>query len=178
LLNHQLLSLIFDKASFDFKIFLFFQDYLVDRKTMYLWNSFSSSLFNVNISVRQSSALSHILPALCLSPIFHIFEKRLKNLKNLIFIISFVNNGLFVSQDKSLVVSNSHLFCSYNIMSSLLEQFGLVIKYRKTEVFHFSMSYRVFNSLLLDITALGGPIFYPKETWYYLRFIFDRNLTF
>jgi len=178
LLNHQLLSLILDKTSFDFKIFLFFQDYLVDRKTMYLWNSFSSSLFNVNISVRQSSALSPILSALCLSPIFHIFEKILKNLKNLISIISFVNNGLFVSQDKSLVVSNSHLFCSYNIMSSLLEQFGLVIKYRKTEVFHFSMSHRVFNSLLLDLTALGGPILYPKKTWYYLRFIFDRNLTF
>jgi len=143
LLNHQLLSLILDKASFDFKIFLFFQDDLVDRKTMYPWNSFSSSLFNVNISVRQSSVLSPILSALCLSPIFHIFEKRLKNLKNLISIISFINNGLFVSQDKSFVVSNSHLFCSYNIMSSLLKQFGLVIKYRKTEVFHFSISHRV-----------------------------------
>ena len=36
----------------------------------------------------------------------------------------------------------------------------------------------VFNPLLLDLTTLGGPILHPKETWYDLRFIFDRKLTF
>jgi len=34
--NHYLLSLILDKAGFDSKIFIFFQDYLVGRKMKYL----------------------------------------------------------------------------------------------------------------------------------------------
>ena len=46
------------------------------------------------------------------------------------------------------------------------------------EVFHFSRLYGVFNPLLLDLTTLGGPILHSKETWYDLRFIFDRKLTF
>ena len=35
-LNHQLLPLILNKASFNSRIFIFFQDYLVCRKTHYL----------------------------------------------------------------------------------------------------------------------------------------------
>ena len=111
--------------------------------------------------------------------LFFIFlKKRLKNLKNPNFYHLFINNGLFISQDKSLVISNSHLFYSYHIISSLFKQFGLVIEHKKTEVFHFSRSYRVFNPPPLNLTTLGGPIYYPKETWYYLGFIFDRKLTF
>ena len=167
-LNYQLLPLILDKASFDSKIFLFFYDYLVGKKTKYLWNSFSSSSFNVNVGVGQGSALSPILSVLYLFPIFHIVEKRLKNIKILISIIFFKDDGLFISQNKSLVFSNSHLFCSYHIMFSLLEQFSLVIEHRKMEVFHFSSSYEVFNSLLLDISTLGGLFFIPRKhgiTW-------------
>jgi len=95
-----------------------------------------------------------------------------------ISIISFVNDSLFISQDKSLVVSNPHLFCNYHIIFSLLEQFGLVIKYRKIEVFYFSRSHKVFNSSLLNLTTLGDSIIYPKETWCYLEFIFNKKLTF
>jgi len=51
LLNHQVLSSVLDKASFDPKVPIFFQNYLVGRKTKYLWNSFSFSFFNVDIGV-------------------------------------------------------------------------------------------------------------------------------
>jgi len=51
-----------------------------------------------------------------ISPIFHIFKKRIKNLKIPIFILSFVNDGLFILQDKSLIVSNTKIFCSYNVI--------------------------------------------------------------
>ena len=163
LLNHQLLPLILLKASFDLKISLFFQNYLVSRKTSYFWNNFSSPSFNVDVGVKQGSALSPILLALYLSSIFHIFKKRLKNLKILISIISFVDNSLFISQNKSLTVSNSHLFCSYHIISLLLKKFGLIIEYRKIEVFYFSRSHRAFNSLLLDLTTLESSILQPKE---------------
>jgi len=89
LLNHQLLPLILDKAEFDPKILSFFQDYLVGRKTKYFWNKFSSPSFNVNIGVGQGSALSPILSALYLSPILHIFEKWIKNLKIPVSILFF-----------------------------------------------------------------------------------------
>ena len=81
LLNHQLLPLILDKAGFDPRISLFFSDYLVGKKTQYLWNNFLFYFFNVDIGIEQGSALSSILLALYLSSIFHIFEKRAKNLK-------------------------------------------------------------------------------------------------
>jgi len=178
--NHQLLPLILDKTIVDSKISQFFWNYLVGRKTKYLWNNFSSPLFNVDVRVRQGSTLSLILSALYLFPIFHIFEKRVKNLKIPISIISFIDNGLFISQDKPFTVSNSHLSCSYYIMFSLLKQFGLVIEHRKTEVFyfHFFRVHGVFNPPPLDLTILRDPILYFKEIWHYLGFIFDRKLTF
>ena len=63
-------------------------------------------------------------------------------------------------------------------MSSLLEHFGLVIEHGKTEVFHFSRVHGAFNPLSLDLTILRGLILCPKETGYYLGFIFNRKLTF
>ena len=41
-LNHQLLSLILDKASFNKKVFILFSDYLINRQTYYIWNNFVS----------------------------------------------------------------------------------------------------------------------------------------
>ena len=99
-----------------------------------------------------------ILSALYLSLILHIFEKQIKILKIPVFILSFVDDGLFITQNKSLTVSNSKLFCSYQIMTSLLKKFGLVIKYSKTEVFHFVKLHGTFDSPLLDLTTLGGQI--------------------
>ena len=112
-----------------------------------------------------------------LSLVFQIFEKILKILKILVSVISFVDNRLFISQDKSFDISNSNLFYSYQIMLLLLKQFGIIIKHGKTEVFHFFRTYRTFNYPLLDLTILGSPIIHPKETWHYLGFIFDRKLT-
>ena len=106
------------------------------------------------------------------------FWKKAKNLKIPVFSIFFVNDGLFVSQNKSLTVLNSHLFYSYYIMSFILSQLRLIIEHGKTEVFHFSRLHELFHSLSLDLTIPSSPIFWPKETWCYLRFIFDRKLTF
>ena len=96
LLNHQLL-LILIKAGFDSKILFFFQDYLVGRKTKYLWNNFSFPSFNVDIGVGQWFALSPVLSAWYLSLLLYIFEKQLKNLKILVSILPFIDNGLFIA---------------------------------------------------------------------------------
>ena len=152
LLNHQLLSLILDKASFDPRIFSFFSNYLIGRKTQYLWNNFFPSLFNIDVGVEQGSILSLILSAFYISPIFHIFEKRSKNLNIPISSLSFVNNELLILQEKSFEKTNAFLYCSYNIISFLLNQFGLVIEHGKSKVFHFSRSYEIFNSSSLDLS--------------------------
>jgi len=118
----------------------FFANYLVKRKTSYVWNDFSSPIFEVNVRVGQEFALSPIFSALYLSPFLYILEKRLKNLKIPISILSFVDDGLIITQNKSFDISNSHLFCSYNVLSKLLDSFGLAIEHSKTEMFHFSRS--------------------------------------
>ena len=120
-LNHHLLPLILDKTGFNPKVLKFFSNYLVGRKTQYIWNNVSSPLFEINIGIGQGSVFSPILSALYLSPFFHIFEKCAKNLKISVSLLFFVNNGLLVSQEKSFEKTNLFLFCSYNIISSLLD---------------------------------------------------------
>ena len=177
-LNYQLLSSILNKVGFDLRVSHFFGNYLVGRKTRYFWNNFSSPYFNINVSIKQDSALSPILSALYLSLIFHVFEKRLKILKIPVSVLSFVDNSLFIAQSKSLHILNSNIFCSYYIMSLLLDLFSLVIEYRKTEVFHFSRLHSIFNPPPLDLFLLEGPVLWPKENWKYLGFIFNRKLSF
>ena len=144
----------------------------------YFWNNFTSPIFNVNMGVGQGSTFSPILSTLYFSSFLYILENHLKNLNIPIFIISFVDDGLFISQNKFLVVSNSHLFCSYNIMSKLLKKFSLIVEHSKTEVFHFNRSQGIFNPPPLDLLPIGGSILKPRNIWKYLGFIFDRKLSF
>jgi len=65
--------------------------------------------------------------------------KHSKNLKENIptDILSFVDDGLLISQEKSYSLSSSFLLCSYNIMSKILLDAGLVMEHSKMELFHF-----------------------------------------
>ena len=177
-LNHRFLVLILEKTDLDPKVVSFFSNYLTQRSTKYLWNNFLSPPFEVNVGVGQGSVLSPILSSLYLSPLLFTLENRLKILNIPISILSFVDDGHFISQNKSFHISNSHLFCSYNILSNLLDSFGLVIEHSKTEIFHFSRSQGIFNPPPLDFSPLGGPTLHPKGLWRYLGFIFDRKLSF
>jgi len=99
-----------------------------------------SPSFNVNVSISQGSILSPILSALYLAPIIKMFKKRIKNLNKEIptDILSFVDDRLLISQEKSYSLSNSFLLCDYNIISKILIDAGLVMEHNKTEVFHFT----------------------------------------
>ena len=119
--------------------------------------------------------LSPILSALYLLLFLYIIENYLKNL---ISIISFVDDGLFIFQSKLLHISNCHLFCSYNVMTNLLEKFGLIVEHSKTKVFHFNRSQGTFNPPSLNLSSIGRSILQPKNMWKYLGFIFDRKLSF
>ena len=162
-LNHCFLTCILQKVGLDSHIVKFFTNYLTDRKTNYVWNNFSSPIFEVNIEVGQGSALSPILSALYLLPFLYILENYLKIFNIPVSIILFVDDGLFISQDKSLVCSNSHLFCSYNVMTRLLDKFGLIVEHSKTKVFHFNRSHGLFSLSSLDFSSIGGPILILKN---------------
>ena len=84
-------------------------------------------MFEVNVGVGQRSTLSPILSALYLTLFLYILEKQLKNLKIPISILLFVDDSLIITQNKSFDISNSHLFCSYNVLSKLFDSFGLII---------------------------------------------------
>ena len=77
--------------------------------------------------------------------------------------LSFVDDGLIIAQNKSIPISNSQLFCSYNVLSNLLTDFGLVIEHGKTEIFHFNRLHGEFNPAPLNLTLLRGPILCPKD---------------
>jgi len=83
-------------------------------------------------------------------------------------------DSLFISQEKSYEMSNAFLFCNYNIISSLFNQFGFTIEYGKSEVFHFSRSTKNFNSLPLDLSPLEDSKLQLKNMWKYLGFHFNN----
>jgi len=146
------------KAGFDNYIVLFFTNYLVDKKTNYFWNNFMSPIFNVNVGVGQDSALLPILSTLYFLLFIYILENCLKNLKNLVSIISFVDNELFISQSNFFDISNSHFYYNYNVLTNLLEKFSLVVEHSKTEIFHFNRSHGTFNPPPLDLFPLGENV--------------------
>jgi len=78
--------------------------------------------------------------AIYLAPIIKTFKKRIKNLKEKIHadILSFVDDGLLISQEKSYDLSSAFLFSSYNMISKILTDAGLVMEHNKSEVFHFT----------------------------------------
>jgi len=92
--------------------------------------------------------------------------------------LSFVDDGLIIAQNRTLLSSNSQLFYSYNVLSNLLSDFSLVIEHGKTEVFHFNRLHGAFNPPPLNLSLLGSPILYPKDSWKYLGFFFNRKLIF
>jgi len=106
-LNYYLLTSIFNKAGLESKVATFFVNYLVQRKTNYIWNNLQSPEFKVNVGVGQGSALSPILSALYLTLFLHILEKHLKNLNIPISMLSFVDDGLIIAQNRSIFSLNS-----------------------------------------------------------------------
>jgi len=107
---------------------------------MYAWNNFTSQKFATSVGVGQGSALSPILSTIYLAPIIKTFKKRIKNLKKKIHtdILSFVDDGLLISQEKSYELFSTFLFSSYNMISKIFSDVGLVMEQSKSEVFHFT----------------------------------------
>jgi len=139
-LNHDFLSACLAKAGLNTNVLEFFRSYHSNGSTTYAWNNFTSQKFATSIGVSQGSALSPILSVIYLAPIIKTFKKRIKNLKKEIHtdILSFVDNGLLISQEKSYELSSAFLLSSYNMISKIFSETGLVLEHNKSEVFHFT----------------------------------------
>jgi len=95
---------------------------------------------------------------------FTFFKKELMIFKFLFpSFLLFVDDGLFILQEKSCLKLNADLFSSYNIISSLFNRFRLVIKHNKSEFFHFSRATKNYNPQLLDLSPLDGSLPIPKN---------------
>jgi len=88
-----------------------------------------------------------------------------------------MDDGLLISQEKSYSLSSSFLLCSYNIMSKILINAGLVMKHSKTKLFHFTRA-RYSPNPFIDLLLVGGPIISSEPIWQYLGFYFDHRLNF
>jgi len=108
-----------------------------------------------------------------------MFKKRIKNLNKEIptDILSFVDNGLLISQEKSYSLFNSFLLCSYNIISKILIDTGLIMEHNKTKLFHFTRACYPPNPSI-NLLSVGGSVISPKPIWWYLGFYFDHRLNF
>ena len=179
MLNHEFLLLCLAKAGLNANVLKFFKSYHSNRSTTYTWNNFTLQRFTTSIGVGQGSALSPILSAIYLAPIIKTFKKRKENLKEKIQtdILSFVDDGLLISQEKSYELSSAFLLSSYNMIFKILSDLGLVMEHSKSEVFHFTRACNPPNPSI-DLTSVGGPLLQPKPTWRYLGFFFDRKLNF
>ena len=162
-LNHDCLSLCFAKAGLNANVLEFFRSYHSNRSTMYAWNNFTLQKFATSIGVGQGSTLSPILSAIYLAPIIKTFKKRIKNLKEKIHIdiLSFVDDGLLISQEKSYELSSAFFLSSYNMIFKIFSDTGLVLEHNKSEVFHFTRAYNPPNPSI-NLTLVGGPILHPK----------------
>jgi len=178
-LNHNFLALCLAKAGLNANILNFFRSYHSNRSTTYTWNNFTSQKFATSVGVSQGSALSPILSAIYLAPIIKTFKKRIKNLKEKIHtdILSFIDDGLLIFWEKSYELSSAFLLNSYNMISKIFSDAGLVIEYDKSKVFYFIRAHNPPNPSI-DLTSVRGPILHPKPIWRYLGFLFDRKLNF
>jgi len=109
--------------------------------------------------------LSLLFSLFFITPIFYILEKRTKDLliSILVSFLSFVDDSLLISQEKSFEKSNINIFCSYSIISSFFKQFSLVIKHDKSMVFYFSKLTKNLNPLPLDLRSLEDIVLRLKD---------------
>jgi len=104
----------------------------------------------------QRSALSPIFSALYIALLICIFEHRAQALNLDTCILSFVDDGLLISQGKMYNKTLPELYSSYRVVTDLMVMFSLVIEHDKSEIFHFSRIYNDSNPEL-DLSAISAP---------------------
>jgi len=149
-----MLTLILRHFGFPDCIVDFFSNYLVGRSTQYSWNSFLSGACDADVGVGQGSALY-------ITPLIRIFELRAQALNLNTSILSFIDDGLLISQGKTYNTTLPELYSSYRVVTDLMVYFSLVMKHDKSKIFYFSRAHNNLN-LELDFSAIGISTLKPK----------------
>jgi hypothetical protein len=136
-INHDVLLSILDKQGFVPEVVAFFRYYLVDRVTCYAWDNDLSLEFPSSVGVGQGRALSPILSALCLTPLFKEFERRVC----MAVLISNVDDGTIIVQSDMWGKNFVKLKLAYKVVFELTQSMGLVLEHNKLEGFHFSQKH-------------------------------------
>ena len=97
-----------------------------------------SEPFQADVGVGQGSALSPVLSALYISPVFKLFDLRKRELSLACTCISYVDDGTLIAQAKDLDDNMPPLRQAYSIIYTLFTAAGLALEHDKTELFHFS----------------------------------------
>ena len=113
------------------KISLFFSNYLVNRKTYYSQNGFTLFFFSTDIGIGQELALSYLF---FITLIFHIFGKRIKNLKIPVSFLLFVDDRLFISQKKFFANTNANCFVAIMLYFCYQISLDLQLNMRKLKI--------------------------------------------
>ena len=109
---------------------------------------------------------------------FSYFQKKTRSLLSPILIstLSFVDNEILISQEKSY---ENQIQTSFAVIRlSLFTQFSLVIEHDKVWSLLFLRSTKNIHPSSLDLYPLDSLFLYLKDTWRYLGFIFDKKPTF
>ncbi|KAF7761993.1 hypothetical protein Agabi119p4_9985 [Agaricus bisporus var. burnettii] len=187
-LNHNVLVKVLEHSGFNSKVVSFFSDYLVNRKTKYKINNDVSEFFPCDVGVGQGSALSPILSALYIAPLFHILDKwilsddwDMRSYSPISSFLSFVDDGVLIATGPDYEQTHSSLKDAYRFVTDLFTEFGLIMEHTKTELFNFASKGKSFEDPDIDLgfaPYTGDTPLKPKKVWRYLGIFYDRTLKF
>ena len=143
----------------------FFESYLVECHTSYVWNGSTLEPFRADVGVGQGSALSPVLSALVIAPIMKLF--RLRPEGKLATLILYMDNGTTIVQSCKIEENCVHLYHAYQCLFEMFTKAGLVLEHDKTELFHFDRGHTEFN-MPLDLgyaPYTGATPLKPKQYW-------------
>lgn len=145
-IHHETMAAILRKQGFHPSLCQYFKDYLVGRRTKFLFNGHHSQPTNFSTGVGQGSALSPILTGLYIAPALHLMAPTDKAIPGNSILQFFVDDGLIhvagrftpVHHRRDGLIYNNLLL--RNIFESILtnlQRLGLGVETDKLELMHF-----------------------------------------
>jgi retron-type reverse transcriptase len=171
-LNHNVLSEIIKHLGLSSKVVPFFSDYLTKRKTKYAIKGEISPFYNSDVGVGQGSALSPILSALYIAPVFHLLDKwntdedeSMYHL-SLTSFLSFVDDGLLVATGDNVLDIQTALKEAYAQVTSIFTDFGLVMEHTCYDPQPYVHSASICQSIRVCVSSI--LVLFEPTTFVYL----------
>jgi hypothetical protein len=180
-INHILLVATLERMGFPQNMCAFFAHYLQDRSTRFMWNGVQTDPADCSVGVGQGSALSPILSALAIVPSLTAISQLLpvSNAHLWISLLVYVDDGTLTVSSNSLTYNALQIQSLYPYINQAFTHAGIFLEPDKLETMHFPRPRYQGPLPTLHIQADGREYFIePKDTWRYLGFFFDPQLSF